>query len=99
MLRRPSFRLGAGAVVDAHFVAAFGREMASQRKTHHVKADERQFLFAHCSSKGFSLAKRARFADNYKVSTHPPEFSEYMSQDLTNAIRALAMDAVQAANS
>src|SRR6195256_120409 len=49
--------------------------------------------------RGFSLAKRARFADNYKVSTHPPEFSEYMSQDLTNAIRALAMDAVQAANS
>src|SRR5882757_332284 len=49
--------------------------------------------------KGFSLAKRARFTDNYKVSTHPPEFSEYMSQDLTNAIRALAMDAVQAANS
>src|SRR5260221_585426 len=49
--------------------------------------------------KGFSLAKRARFTDNYKVSTHPPEFSAYMSQDLTNAIRALAMDAVQAANS
>src|ERR1700704_120993 len=49
--------------------------------------------------RGFPLAKRARFADNYKVSTHSPEFSEYMSQDLTNAIRALAMDAVQAANS
>src|SRR5262245_52013112 len=45
------------------------------------------------------LAKRARFADNYKVSTHRPEPFRVMSQDLTNAIRALAMDAVQAANS
>src|SRR5258705_6079839 len=49
--------------------------------------------------KGFSLAKRARFTDNYKVSTHAPEFSAYMRQDLTNAIRALAMDAVKAGNS
>jgi transketolase len=48
---------------------------------------------------GVSLAKRARFTDNYKVSIHLPEFCAYMSQDLPNAIRALAMDAVQAANS
>jgi hypothetical protein len=33
-------------------VAAFGREMAGHGKTHHAKADERQFLFAHCSSEG-----------------------------------------------
>src|SRR5512136_2964001 len=45
------------------------------------------------------LAKGARFADNYKVSTHSLELFHVMSQDLTNAIRALAMDAVQSANS
>src|SRR5262245_19609013 len=45
------------------------------------------------------LAKGARFADNYKVSTHSLDSFQVMSQDLTNAIRALAMDAVQAANS
>src|SRR5262252_4980670 len=48
---------------------------------------------------GSYLAKGARIADNYKVSNHSLDFFHVMSQDLTNAIRALAMDAVQAANS
>src|SRR6266705_3805615 len=45
------------------------------------------------------LAKKARFTDNYKVLTRFLRPFPYMSKDLTNAIRALAMDAVQAANS
>jgi hypothetical protein len=55
-------------------VAAFGREMSGHGKTHHTEPDECEF--AHCSSAAVFLAKRARFTDNYKVSTHLSEFSE-----------------------
>src|SRR5262249_23537691 len=65
--------------------------------THHTESDECEF--AHCSSVVGSLAKEARIADNYKVSTHSLDLFHVMSQELTNAIRALAMDAVQAPNS
>jgi hypothetical protein len=55
-------------------MAAFGHEVSSHGKAHHAEPDECEF--AHCSSVAVFLAKRARFTDNYKVSTYPPEFSE-----------------------
>src|SRR2546430_9330656 len=74
VLADPGFGLCAATVVHGDLVAAFGHEVSGHGKTHHAEPDECEFT--HCSSVAVFLAKRARFADNYKVSTYPPEFSE-----------------------
>ena len=66
MFPDPSLCLGAGAVIHGDVVATTAGKVSCHGEAHDTETDEREF--AHCSSDAGSLAKWARFADNYKVS-------------------------------